>query len=91
MYFKVTPDFMEKYQAHELEMARKGGATEAALAQKKAEMDKFAIQYRNPAFNVAVTLVEPLPVGLIIALISAGVLSRRGGNSMAMGQLERST
>jgi Protein of unknown function (DUF4199) len=90
MYFNVTPDFMEKYQAHVLEKARQGGEPEAVIAQKKAEMDKFAIQYRNPAFNAAVTLGEPLPVGLIIALVSAGVLSRRRKSSMPMGQLERS-
>ena len=42
-----------------------------------AEMDKFAGWYRNPAFNVAVTYLEPLPVALIMSLVSAGVLSRR--------------
>jgi hypothetical protein len=27
--------------------------------------------------NAAFTLIEPLPVGLVIALVSAGVLSRK--------------
>jgi hypothetical protein len=40
-------------------------------------MGKLAVMYRNPAINAAMTLAEPLPVGLIIALVSAGVLSRR--------------
>ena len=45
-----------------------------------AELEKFAVAYRNPAYNAAMTLLEPLPVALIIALVSAGVLSRgRGG------------
>jgi hypothetical protein len=76
-YFKFAPDFMERYQAHVLEKAREGGASEAALAQQKVEMDKFAKLYKNPAINAAMTFMEPLPVALVVALVSAGVLSRR--------------
>jgi len=76
-YFKLAPDYLTKYQARTLEKARAEGASEGAISLKKAEMDKFAVMYRNPAINAALTLVEPLPVGLIIALVSAGVLSRR--------------
>ena len=77
MYFKFMPDFLSKYQAHMLDKARAGGATEEALAKQKAEMDQLEVQYHNPLYNSAITLVEPLPVGLLIALVSAGVLSRR--------------
>jgi uncharacterized protein DUF4199 len=77
IYFKIKPDFMVKYQAYELEKARADGATEETIAKKKAEMDRFAVMYKNPAINAAITFVEPLPVGLVVALVSAGVLSRR--------------
>ncbi|MGH7709657.1 MAG: DUF4199 domain-containing protein [Gemmatimonadaceae bacterium] len=77
IYYKLAPDFVAKYQAHLLEEARADGASEAALAQKKAELDRFAEMYRNPAINAAITFIEPLPVGLIVALVTAGVLSRR--------------
>ena len=77
VYYSVMPDFMSKYEQHELQRAREKGASEAVIAQKKAEMDNFARMYQNPAFNVAVTFMEPLPVALVIALFSAGVLSRR--------------
>ena len=77
MYFKFMPDFMDKYSAHELEKARASGATEAQLASRKAEMEKFAVMYKNPLYNAAFTFMEPLPVGLVIALVSAGILSRR--------------
>jgi hypothetical protein len=76
MYFKFMPDFMSKYQAHTLEKARAGGASEDAIAKQKAEMDKFGEMYKNPVVNAAITIVEPLPVGLVIALVSAGILSR---------------
>ena len=41
--------------------------------------------YKKPAFNAAVTLVEPLPVALLVALIAAGVLSRRPRSAGAAG------
>ena len=77
IYVNFMPDYLEKYQAHTLDKARADGASEAAIAQKKAEMDKFAELYKNPVINVAVTFLEPLPVALVFALVSAGVLSRR--------------
>src|SRR5947208_17142992 len=76
MYFKFMPDFLSKYQAHQLEKARAGGASDAALAKQKVEMDKLGQMYKNPLVNSAMTFVEPLPVGLVIALVSAGILSR---------------
>src|SRR5215212_7350777 len=85
MYFKFMPDFMTKYGAHELEKARAGGASEATLAQKKVELDKFEKMYHNPAINAAFTILEPLPVALVVALVSAGVLSRRKRGEPELG------
>lgn len=77
MYFKFMPDFMTRYNALELEKARAAGASEATLAQKKKELDAFEKQYQNPAINAAYTFAEPLPVALVIALVTAVVVSRR--------------
>lgn len=77
VYFNFTPDFLDKYSAHMIEKARADGASEAALDKQKAEMEAFAKLYQNPAYNAAITLIEPLPVALIVSLFSAGVLSRR--------------
>ena len=77
MYFKFMPDFMDKYAAHELDKARASGASEAEITSRKAEMEKLAVMYKNPLYNSALTFMEPLPVGLLVALVSAGVLSRR--------------
>lgn len=77
VFFKLDPGFTEKYQAHEMASARAHGATEAELAARRAELDRFAKMYSNPAINAAFTLMEPLPVALIVSLVSAGVLSRR--------------
>ena len=79
MYFNFMPDFLEKYQAHALEKARAAGESAASIAAQKAEMDRMAVWYQNPAINAAITFLEPLPVALVVSLVSAGVLSRRKG------------
>jgi hypothetical protein len=77
VYYRLAPDFGDKYAAYEVEKARKSGATEAQVAARMEEMAKFKEMYRNPLVNVALTLLEPLPVGLLFTLITAGVLSRK--------------
>jgi len=85
IYFKFMPDFMTRYDAREIEKARAGGASEASLAQKKAEQERFEKMYQNPAINAAVTILEPLPVALVVALVSAGVLRRKKRSDLELG------
>ena len=77
IYFNFGSDFTAKYTAHTIEKARAGGASQAEIDKKVADMRRFAELYRNPAINAAFTFLEPMPVGLIIALVSAGILRRR--------------
>ncbi len=77
IYFGGKSDYLEKYQAREVESMRQKGVSEAQIAAKSAEMQKFSEMYRNPVINAAITYMEPLPVALIMTLVSAGVLSRR--------------
>ncbi len=77
IYHQIAPDFMDKYIAWTLDQARASGATEAAVATQAAEMAEFQEMYKNPLVNIAFTLLEPLPVGLLATLVSAGVLSRK--------------
>ena len=74
---RYFPDYIEKYQAYALEKARAEGKSEAELAKMRAEGEAFARSYRNPAYRVPMTFAEPLPVGVLISLVSAGVLSRK--------------
>ncbi len=86
IYNTMMPDFVEKYSARVVEKARASGASAAVVEQKKAEMAKFAEQYKNPLVNVAYTYLEVFPVGLVVVLVAAGVLSRKksGGNLEAV-------
>lgn len=81
---RYFPDFMEKYQAHELEGERAKGATAAQIEAKVVEQKKMAEMYRNPFWRAAFTFMEPLPVSLVVALLSAWVLSRRKEQPVAV-------
>lgn len=70
-------DYLKQYRDHALAKARAEGKSEQAIALERAEMEKFAKLYENPFVNSAFTFLEPLPVALVISLVSAGVLSRR--------------
>jgi hypothetical protein len=40
-------------------------------------MEEYKSMTANPAVNALITFTEPLPVGFIVALISAAVLRRK--------------
>jgi len=77
IYFNFMPDFMDKYGAHVIQKMQASGATATAIQQKSAEIDKLKVMYKNPFFNVAMTFIEPFPVGLVITLLSAAILKKK--------------
>jgi hypothetical protein len=77
IYYGFMPDFLDKYTAYALEQARQSGADEAQLARQTKEMADFVEMYKNPLVNIAFTVIEPLPVGLVFTLVTAGVFGRR--------------
>ena len=77
IYYKVAPDFTDKYVAYAVEKAKKSGASETQIAAQKKEMSEMMNLYKNPLVNIGVTFLEPLPVGLLFTLVSAFALSRK--------------
>ena len=77
VYWGFWPDFLDQYNAHALAKLRASGATEAAIQAAQAQMARFAELYKNPLFNVGMTFLEIFPVGLIVTLVSAGILRRK--------------
>lgn len=77
IYYKLAPDFGDKYAAYTVEKAKKSGATDAQVAERAREMAQFKEMYKNPLVNIALTLVEPLPVGIVFTLLTAVVQSRK--------------
>jgi hypothetical protein len=77
LYFNFMPDFVEKYSAHEVAKLKAAGASDAAIAAKKKEMAQMKAIEDDPVMNAVYTFIEPFPVGLIMTLVSAGILRKR--------------
>src|SRR6516165_7207335 len=77
LYFNFMPHFMDSYFAAQIHKVQSSGLDPATTAAQVAAIQHSQQLYQNPLVNIAYTLMEPLPVGLIITLISAAVLRRR--------------
>jgi hypothetical protein len=81
-YYFFVPDYMDKYAAAVLEQARAEGASQLVLNETAAEMASYKEMYKNPVMVVLFTYLEILPVGVVVSLISALLLKRKGGNQV---------
>lgn len=77
IYYKLSPDFGEKFAAAAAAQARASGASEAAVAKRLQEVAEFRVQYDKPLVNIAYTFLEPLPVGLLFTVLTAWLVSRK--------------
>jgi len=77
IYFKIAPDFSDKYAAYAKDKAKKAGASPEKIAAQQKELEEFKQMYQNPLINSAITFLEPLPVGIVFTLVSAILLSRK--------------
>jgi hypothetical protein len=85
IYFNFLPDFVDKYAAYYIEKLRASGATQQAIEAATAQMKSFKEMYANPFLNFAMTFVEPLPVGLIVTLLSAVILKKKPTGAARVG------
>jgi len=76
LYNLYMPDFMDKYCAQMIGNA-KTTSTPAELQQLTEQLNTQKEMYKNPLFFVLFTYAEILPVGLLVALITALILKRK--------------
>lgn len=77
VYYKFMPGFAEKYAAHMVERAKASGASQPKLDETEQKAKQFKQTYHNPAVNVALTFMEVFPIGLVVTLLSAGILPKK--------------
>jgi hypothetical protein len=90
LYINFLPDFMDKYSAYMVEKLKVSGAAPAAIQAQVEQLKKYKELYDNPLLNAGMTFLEPFPVGLIITLISAGILRKRAQAQPAQSPLPAS-
>jgi len=80
-YIQTRPtgaaSFMDTYTDTVINKKKEKGASAAEIDQEVKRMDDFRKIYSNPAFRFGMTLMEILPVGILITLISAAVLRKK--------------
>jgi hypothetical protein len=74
---RFFPDFSDKYGAFVMEEARAAGADQATLDAKEKEVADMKRMMADPILEPAMIFMEPLPVGLLITLVSAAVLRKK--------------
>ena len=81
IYYKNAPgvetDFINNYADHSIAKMKKRGASQQEIDKATKQMDEMKEMYKNPFIRFGMTLTEILPVGIVIALVSAGFLRRK--------------
>jgi hypothetical protein len=77
VYYKLMPDFGEKYSAHMVEKAKASGASPEKVEETARKARDFKVMYDKPVNNVALTFMEVFPIGLVMTLVSAGILRKK--------------
>jgi hypothetical protein len=67
-------DFGGDYARAMIARARARGETGAALARAAAEAEAFRRHYADPLYRLPATFAEIFPVGVLVSLVSAGLL-----------------
>ncbi len=76
-YPSVGDEFMQKYTAYYLDKMKADGASEAEIEEARVEGEKFMAMYKNFLVRFAFSMIEILPVGIIVTFISAALLRKR--------------
>lgn len=85
IYHEFMPDFAEKYAVQMVEQAKTSGASQEKIDRTARDAEQFVRNYRNPAYNVAMTFIEVFPVYLVMTLLSAAILRRRSPGPESAG------
>ena len=76
-YRTVAVGFMDGMIDYYLQEKREQGATAAELGQYTQEMKDLMVMYQNPVVRFGMTVMEILPVGMVLTLLSAALLRKK--------------
>jgi hypothetical protein len=76
-YRTVATGFVDDMTRYYMQEKREQGATAAELEEYAGEMNDFAVTYQNPFIRFGMTIMEILPVGAVLTLLSAALLRKK--------------
>jgi len=78
IYFRTSGgNFMAEYTAQYIAKMKENGASDTEIDKTQKQMADMAVAYQNFFFRFGMTLLEILPVGIIVTLVSAALLRKR--------------
>jgi Protein of unknown function (DUF4199) len=77
VYYNFIPTFMDDYANVCIQKAKNAGVSQAEMSETIASMNQMKEWYKNPFMIFAMTLTEPLPVGILVSLVSAVFLRKK--------------
>ncbi|HLG02496.1 MAG TPA: DUF4199 domain-containing protein [Bacteroidia bacterium] len=77
IYYFFWPDFLDMYGNYVTEEMIRDGKPLAEIEKQRVEMQEFKALYANPLINAAFTILEPMPVGLLMTLVAAFVFRKK--------------
>lgn len=79
VYMQASPEnkFIEKYTEHHVGKLKEKGASQEEIDKTKGEMASMQERYKNPVIRFSMVLLEILPVGIIVTLLSAAILRKK--------------
>ncbi len=76
-YPKIGDEFMQKYTTYYLDKMKTDGASEAEIETARVEGEQFVEMYKNFFVRFGFSLIEILPVGILVTLVSSALLRKR--------------
>ena len=91
LYFRFMPHSMDGYFSAQIAKIQASGLDASAITAKVAAIRHSQQLYQTPVVNMAYAFMEPLPVGLVITLVSAAILRRKapGGSTSVSAEIPR--
>jgi hypothetical protein len=85
VYYRFYGDrFMASYAEHAVANLEKEGAAAGKIAAARAEMQAFGEMYENFFIRFGFTVMEILPVGLLISLATAAIVRKKSSGHPAV-------
>ena len=69
--------FFDEYTNHYIGKLKEKGTPQAEIDKTVTEMASMKQMYNNPIIRFGMTLMEILPVGIIVTLLSAAILRKK--------------
>ncbi len=76
-YPNFAPDFGSEYSEYLMENYKAQGLSDENIQLKAKEMKVWMERYQNPLFRIPMTLLEILPLGILVTLVAAFALKKQ--------------